>query len=101
MATVRVKNAHGSIVIGGNVSRSQVNNSAAPADADIFTQLRTAIDAVQDGGERQKLQRLADAMESQSGQAGFVQKYKDFMQAAANHMTLFAPLLPALTALMV
>lgn len=38
-----------------------------------------------------------EAMEQTIGKKGFVEKYNDFMQSAANHMTAFSPLIPTLT----
>jgi hypothetical protein len=36
-------------------------------------------------------------MENSVGQKTFLQKYSEFVALAANHVTIFAPLLPALT----
>ncbi len=51
--------------------------------------------------EKQKAQLLAkvEELRQAEGTGGFVQKYKDFMQNAANHMTVISPFIPALTSL--
>jgi hypothetical protein len=51
--------------------------------------------------EKQKAQLLAkvEELRQAEGTSGFVQKYKDFMQNAANHMTVISPFIPALTSL--
>jgi len=51
--------------------------------------------------EMQKAQLLAkvEELRQAEGTGGFVQKYKDFMQNAANHMTVISPFIPALTSL--
>ncbi|MBX9936744.1 MAG: hypothetical protein K2Y10_09140 [Burkholderiaceae bacterium] len=52
--------------------------------------------------EKQKTQLLAkvEELKQAEGTDGFVQKYKEFMQNAANHMTVVAPFIPALTTLL-
>lgn len=41
-----------------------------------------------------------DQMENSIGTPSFLEKYNAFIQSAANHMTLFAPFIPALTTLL-
>jgi len=36
-------------------------------------------------------------MEAAKGTSGFTQKYQNFIASAANHMTVLAPFIPALT----
>lgn len=38
-----------------------------------------------------------EAMEQNMGKKGLTQKYNDFLQSAANHMTVFGPFIPTLT----
>jgi len=40
-------------------------------------------------------------MEAQQGTPSFIDCYKDFMSNAANHMTVLAPILPALAGFLV
>ena len=39
-------------------------------------------------------------MQESVGTKSFAEKYNNFIQSAANHMTLFAPFIPALTQLL-
>jgi len=41
-----------------------------------------------------------DAMQENVGKKSFVEKYNDFIQSIANHVTVFAPFIPALTKLL-
>ena len=41
-----------------------------------------------------------DAMQENIGKKGFAEKYNAFIQSVANHMTIFAPFIPALSALL-
>lgn len=41
-----------------------------------------------------------DQMEHNVGKKGFAEKYNAFIQSVANHMTIFAPFIPALSALL-
>lgn len=41
-----------------------------------------------------------DQMQSNVGKKGFAEKYNAFIQCVANHMTIFAPFIPALSALL-
>lgn len=38
-----------------------------------------------------------EAMEQNMGKKGLAEKYNDFIQSAANHMTVFGPFIPTLT----
>jgi hypothetical protein len=51
--------------------------------------------------EKQKAQLLAkvEDLKQAEGSSGFVEKYKDFIQNAANHMSVISPFIPALTSL--
>lgn len=47
--------------------------------------------------EREKLTQLIEALRAEQGQKrGFLARYSEFMAAAANHVSVFAPFLPAL-----
>jgi hypothetical protein len=45
----------------------------------------------------QEIMAKVNSMRDSVGKSSFLQKYNDFIQSAANHMTLFAPFIPALT----
>lgn len=77
----------GGIVILGDVSNSTV----------LFDTLKEKAEQIQNGEEIKE--RISD-MENSVGTKSFVAKYNAFIQSAANHMTLFAPLIPALSQLL-
>ncbi|MBK6365986.1 MAG: hypothetical protein IPF65_01675 [Polaromonas sp.] len=88
--------------ITGKVNINSTDNSTNIAfeSSPIFASLTDAISNSQIE-TAQKVQILAqvDAMKQAQGTTGFLQKYKDFMQNAANHMTVVSPFIPALTTL--
>jgi hypothetical protein len=83
----------------GSVDSSTNVVNVAPAE--LFTQLRLTIEEkVQAEQERDELlARLAD-LQSAQGTPTYLDRYQGFIAAAANHMTILAPFLPALTQLM-
>lgn len=63
----------------------------------MFQELRALIEAkLPDTG----LISLVNEMEQAKGTIGFAAKYNAFIQSAANHMTVLAPFIPSLTALL-
>ena len=48
----------------------------------------------------QEIISAVDEMQDNVGKKGFVEKYNAFIQSVANHMTIFAPFIPALSALL-
>lgn len=42
-----------------------------------------------------------DGMQNAAGKKSFLLKYNEFVQVAANHMTVFAPFIPLLTKFLV
>lgn len=67
---------------------------------EVFTQLREAISQIPDPIARSKIERSAVEMEQAHGSSDFLQKYQAFITSAANHMTILAPIIPAVTALL-
>lgn len=66
--------------------------------AELFGRIREAIGrSVQDGKLLKKLQEKATELEKAQGTTGFMARYQEFMALAANHMTLLAPFIPALS----
>lgn len=73
-------------------------NVITKSSAEFFTALRECIDAgVAEGEERTKILEAVTVLEQSHGRPSFAQRYTDFIAAAANHMTLLAPFIPALT----
>ena len=68
---------------------------------DVFAKIRDSLrQSVSDPKELEALLKRVDDMESSREKGDFTQAYKDFIAAAAAHMTVLAPVLPALTALL-
>lgn len=73
-------------------------NVITKSSGDFFVALRERIQAgVAEGEERTKILEAVTALEQSHGKASFAQRYTDFVAAAANHMALLAPFIPALT----
>jgi len=86
------------IGIGSQVHQSIEMTLGNPS---VFMDLRRVVDEGDiKNDERTKLHEGIAAMEKARDTPGFVDRYKDFIALAANHMTIIAPLLPALTALL-
>lgn len=66
--------------------------------AKIFSELRSVIETkVADQNTRSELLKKAQHLEQERGTPTFPKRYTEFIDAAANHMTLLGPFVPALT----
>ena len=64
----------------------------------VFDEIRKTIESeIQDENLKRDLQNKVAEMEQSVGKNTFLPKYSEFVALAANHVTVFAPLLPALT----
>lgn len=81
---------------------SQDNSVNVTKSTGVFTDLRTTIGRdIADKDQKQKLLGAVGEMEKSAGQkATFLKKYSEFVELAANHMTILGPYLPALTKLL-
>jgi hypothetical protein len=79
--------------------QSQDYSTNIVANHKVFGELREAIHSgITDVTERQKLTALTEELEQNVDNRGaFTRSYQNFITSAANHMTLVAPFLPALT----
>ena len=90
-------------LIGSNArvniqSSDSSTNVVSVESAVLFDNLREAIRRSSlDSTVVQELIQNVDAMQSATGTKTFGERYKEFVVAAADHMTLVAPFLPALT----
>jgi hypothetical protein len=92
--------------ITGNNNR--VNNQSTDASTNVvnietttlFTKIRQTAEAIEDEATRIRVVDTVDAMEAANGTPSMMSKYNDFVASAANHMTAFAPFLPALAELL-
>jgi hypothetical protein len=98
-------NIHGSVTGSAIQQGSPGAKQTVEASAQTFAEMNAAIQhGVSDADERMKilaaLQELKVAMEkyqSETGGTWYGLKYKEFIEAAANHMNLIAPFIPSLT----
>lgn len=74
-----------------------INNASTPQ---LFQELRQQAGLISDAGDRSTALARIDEMEHMRGTGGFMAAYQGFITSAANHMTLFAPLLPLLSQLL-
>ncbi len=83
----------GSVDQSVNVSSTQVGAT--------FDQARELVrDGLADAEDRTRLLAKRDELERAQGTTDFGQAYKKFMAVAANHMTVLAPVMAALAALL-
>lgn len=90
-------------VHGGKINVGSTDNSTAIniSTHQVFTNIKDALSKSETPAtEKQALIRSVDAMESEVGKPTFMQRYQDFIAAGANHMTILAPFIPALTSLL-
>ena len=91
--------------ISGANARINVNstdnsvNSVVENSIELFDQLTAALTSqIQAKGERDKLLTLVAEMRATTHKETFNEKYQNFIAAAANHITIVEPFLPALAA---
>ncbi|HTS41477.1 MAG TPA: hypothetical protein VMH84_13170 [Xanthobacteraceae bacterium] len=83
-----------------NISSTD-NSHNIVANRSVFGDLKTAIEKSVPVEEHGKLLTAIERMERGVGnRPALLQAYQDFMSSAANHMTVIAPFLPALTKLL-
>lgn len=67
----------------------------------VFENLKQTIEEnLKDAPDYEALRKIVLEMEQESGKKSFIEKYQDFMSLASNHISVFAPLLPALSKLL-
>jgi hypothetical protein len=80
-----------------NSSDHSVNVVIKPSEQ-IFANMRQQIESrVPEGAERTDILERLTALEKAQGSSSFAQRYTEFISAAANHMQLLGPFIPALT----
>ncbi len=90
--------------VQGDNARVNVNSSdhsvnvVTKSNDEFFATLRGLIETeIADGDERRKILEALTVLKESHGKPSFGPRYTDFIAAAANHMTLLAPFIPALT----
>jgi hypothetical protein len=96
----RVTNVYHVTGEGARLNVNSTDNSInviSTSKEEIFTAMKAEINSrVSDDRQKEILERLSSLEQAQNS-PDFVQRYFDFVGAAANHMTVIAPFIPALT----
>lgn len=93
--TYNIHGANSRVNIGSTDNSSNVVNINSD---NVFNEIRMAINNGSLPQERASdLLKLVDDMDDAKGSPSFVEKYKKFIEVAANHMSVVAPFIPALT----
>lgn len=83
-----------------NVSSTDDSTNVVVSNSkEIFEMIRDAVNSGTPQDEQSAILRRLDALEKAQHTPSYAERYKDFIAAAANHMTLIAPFIPALTEL--
>jgi len=90
-----------SINVAGANSRVNIGSSDSSinvANENVVENIRQALGtAVEDAQHREELERLLSHIATAKDKGSFTAAYQQFITSAANHMTILAPFLPALT----
>lgn len=87
----------------GDNSRINLNstdnstNIVSKSNDRLFVELHEKASSIEDETAREDIRARIGELELACKSGGFLQAYQGFITSAANHMTLFAPLLPLLT----
>ena len=81
---------------------SQDHSQNTVSSGNIFAELREKIEGnVSDGAQQSRLLGLIETMEkNKNDRSAYASAYQQFISSAADHMTLIAPFLPAITNLL-
>ncbi len=78
-------------------SADNSTNIVSTADDRVFVQLHEKVVSIENITAREDIQSRIRELEAASKSGGFLHAYQSFIASAADHMTLFAPLVPVLT----
>lgn len=85
----------------GHQNRTVVGGTDASTNSlsiEVFEQLQQAVSTqIDNAADREALLNFISQMDAKRGTSGFKEAYAGFIAAAANHMSVIAPFLPALT----
>lgn len=81
-------------------STDNSTNTYIASEIDVFDNLRNLLVHSVPLEQRSELLARVNEMEGSVGTPTFVTRYNAFIQAAANHMTILAPLIPSLSSLL-
>lgn len=82
-----------------NIGSTDTSTNIVDVQAEtLFAQLRQTVEAsINDAETKRRILEAVDGLESDVDKPTFLQKYSEFMAAAANHVTALAPFIPALS----
>ncbi|AEC21013.1 putative pANL2 [Pusillimonas sp. T7-7] len=75
-------------------------NKISVENSNVFAQVRDAVAQIPDLSVREEIEQIVNEMERAHGSSDFLQKYQAFVTAAANHITILGPVIPALSGLL-
>lgn len=92
-----IYNVHGDNARWNTNSTDNSVNVVTKSTEEFFAALRERIESGVSGADQKDILAKLTALEASHGQPSFAQRYTDFMAAAANHITVIVPFIPALT----
>ena len=96
---------HSNVNISGHNARVNIGSTDQSVniaiEGDVFTEISAALDAhISDEKSKQELLAALEKMKNERSGSRFIAAYQNFISLAANHMSVIAPYLPALTKLL-
>lgn len=92
--------------VNGTNTRVNVNSTDSSVNIvnteniSVFNDLRDTLVHIENKEEKETISKSITKMEAEYGTNNFITEYQNFMSLISNHMTVFAPLLPALAGLL-
>ena len=83
-----------------NIHSQDYSTNTVSDAAKVFAELRQIVETAVADADRLAIRKALGEMEAARGTPGFLNSYIQFMSVAADHLTLFAPFLPALAQLL-
>lgn len=96
-SSIKINNIFGKVNINSTDNSINIEISAMSIFASLCDAIKKSDIEIQ---SKNNLVQSIEAMEDSVGSPGFAAKYKDFIQNAANHMSVISPFIPALTSLL-
>lgn len=95
--TYNINNESGRININSVDNSTNLNFSLSKEDEALFSTLKELANSIENADE---ICGLVEEMRTNVGKERFAEKYNNFVQSIANHMTIFAPFIPMLSNLL-
>jgi hypothetical protein len=83
-----------------NINSNDSSTNISKIDNSVFSELRDASQQISDEVQRNQILNIINEMEKMHGTDLFLPKYKEFMSSISDHVTVFAPFIPALAGLL-